>query len=407
MPTRKKFEVSAEDLHIILAKLEQLHHVRDLNTLLDALLTESRHMAHADAGSIFLAEGEFLKFSYVQNDTLFRNDFLSNKYIYSNQTVTIDLTSLAGYVAKTGDSLLIDDAYAIDSQKPYTFNATFDDISQYRTTSMLIVPLTTSKNERLGVLELINRLNDQGESIPFSEYEKNLVALFAFYASVAIERSLLLRDVVHKMLKMTQIRDPEETQPHVERVGAYAVEIYQRWAERHKVPHDEIVTFRDVLSTAAMLHDIGKVGIADRILQKNGPLTEEEYEQMKWHVIYGAEFFRNPHSEWDSLAYEITLNHHEKWDGTGYPGISRNDPLTIDSRPGKKGNAIPLSARIVALADVYDALISKRPYKDPWEEDKVLHHLRGQAGKHFDPEIVEIFFEIYDIIRAIRSKWEK
>jgi response regulator RpfG family c-di-GMP phosphodiesterase len=94
------------------------------------------------------------------------------------------------------------------------------------------------------------------------------------------------------------------------------------------------------------------------------------------------------------LALEITLNHHQHWDGTGYPA------------PAKKGPGIPLSARIVALADVYDALISRRAYKDPWEEESVLHHIRSQRGGHFDPELVDIFFEIYDIIRAIRTKWE-
>ncbi len=136
------------------------------------------------------------------------------------------------------------------------------------------------------------------------------------------------------------------------------------------------------------------MGIPDALLQKNGPLTDEEFELMKSHVGFGAEFFKNPHSEWDTLALEITLNHHQQWDGTGYP------------LPAKKGNAIPLSARIVALADVYDALISRRAYKDPWEEEKVLHHIRIQRDKHFDPELVDIFFEIYDIIRAIRNKYE-
>lgn len=394
MARTQAFTVSPDDLNVILAKLDQLHHVRDLHSLLDTLLSETRHLVRADAGSIFLIDEGKLKFSYVQNDTLFKADFLSNKYIYSNGTVALDESSLAGFVAVNGVPLVIDDAYALPPQAPYTFNHSFDEISQYRTTSILIVPFMTSKKELLGVLELINAQDDAGRVVPFTEYQKNFIGLFAFYAGVAIERALLLRDVVKKMLTMTQIRDPEETQPHVERVGAYSVEIYQRWAERRSVPREEVGAYKDVLRTAAMLHDIGKVGIPDALLQKKGPLNDAEFELMKEHVRFGAEFFKDPHSEWDTLALEITLNHHQHWDGSGYPA------------PAKKGMAIPLSARIVALADVYDALISKRAYKDPWEEEAVLHHLRTQKGKHFDPELVDIFFEIYDIIRAIRSKWE-
>jgi len=388
------FPVSPDNLAVILSKLDRLHHIRDLHSLLDSLLTETRHLVRADAGSIFLVEDGVLKFSYVQNDSLFKADFLSNKYIYSNGTMAIDQTSLAGFVAVTGQPLLIRDAYELPAGAPYTFNAKFDEISQYRTTSILIVPLMTGKKEPLGVLELINAQDEQDRVVAFTEEQKNFVGLFAFYAGVAIQRALLLRDVVKKMLTMTQIRDPEETQPHVERVGAYSVEIYQRWAEQRGVPREEIAAYKDVLRTAAMLHDIGKVGIPDALLQKNGPLTDAEFEQMKNHVTFGAEFFKNPHSEWDTLALEITLNHHQHWDGTGYPA------------PAKKGAAIPLSARIVALADVYDALISRRTYKDPWEEESVLHHIRSQRGVHFDPELVDIFFEIYDIIRAIRTKWE-
>lgn len=389
------FAIELQDLNLILDRLDRLHHVRDLHSLLDTLLTETRRLVRADAGSIFLVEDGALKFSYVQNDTLFQADFLSNKYIYSSSVVPIDETSLAGFVAVNARSLVIDDVYSLPEGAPYTFNAKFDEISQYRTQSVLVVPLITGKKEVLGVLELINATDGAGQVVAFTEYQKNFISLFAFYAGVAIERALLLRDVVKKMLTMTQVRDPQETTPHVERVGAYSVEIYQRWAERRSVPREEIASYKDILRTAAMLHDIGKVGIPDALLQKKGPLTPEEFETMKGHVTFGAEFFKDRHSEWDTLAWEITMNHHQKWDGSGYPA------------PAKRGMAIPLSARIVALADVYDALISRRAYKDPWEEEAVVHHIRSQKGVHFDPELVDIFFEIYEIIKAIRHKWER
>ena len=397
----------AEELSEILVKLEKLHHIRDLSRLLDSILFETRSLASADAGSIFLVEEGKLKFSYVQNDTLFRNDFLASKYIYSNSEVPIDLTSLAGYVATTGESLLIADAYKLDPGEPYSFNPYFDEISSYRTKSMLIVPLRTSKSDLVGVLELINRIGPDGSVLAFTPKQKSIVTQFAFYAGVAIERAILLREVVYKMVRMMAMRDPEETQPHVNRVGYFAVEIYKRWAVAHNVPKTEVEEFKDVLQMSAMLHDIGKVGIPDAILRKPGPLDDDERERMKMHVVFGASYFDDPQSEWDTLAKEISLNHHEKWDGSGYPGaIADTVDNVLPGLPGKKGREIPLSARIVAVADVYDALSSKRAYKDAWEEDRVLHHMRQESGKHFDPEIVGIFLEIYDVIKAIRQKWE-
>ena len=401
-------EVSdARELNDILVKLERLHHIRDLSTLLDSILFETRSLAQADAGSIFLVEGEKLKFSYVQNDTLFRNDFLASKYIYSNSEVPIDQTSLAGYVATTGEPILVADAYGIGGDVPYSFNPYFDEISSYRTKSMLIVPLRTSKNDLVGVLELINRLGPDGSVLPFTDKQRSIVAQFAFYAGVAVERAILLRDVVYKMVRMMAMRDPEETQPHVNRVGSYSVEIYKRWAVAHDVPKAEVDAFKDILQMSAMLHDIGKIGIPDAILRKPGPLDNEEREKMKLHVLLGACYFEDPRSEWDTLAREISLNHHEKWDGSGYPGAVGDLTLErLPGLPGKKGREIPLSARIVAVADVYDALSSKRAYKDAWEEDRVLHHMREETGRHFDPEIVGIFFEIYDVIKAVKQKWE-
>jgi HD-GYP domain-containing protein (c-di-GMP phosphodiesterase class II) len=397
----------SEELSNILLKLERLHHMQDLSTLLENILFETRSLASADAGSIFLAEGGKLKFSYVQNDTLFRNDFLANKYIYSNSEVTIDVNSLAGYVATTGESLLIDDAYMLEDGVPYSFNPYFDEISSYRTRSMLIVPLRTSRNDLVGVLELINSLDGEGKVQPFTPRQKSIVTQFAFYAGVAVERALMLRDLVYKMVRMMALRDPEETRQHVNRVGFYAVEIYKRWAARHDVPKQEIEEYKDILQMSAMLHDIGKVGIPDAILRKPGPLTEEEREHMKTHVILGACYFEDPDSSWDRLSREIALNHHERWDGAGYPGhIVDLDVERLPALPGKKGPEIPLSARIVALADVYDALSSRRAYKDAWEEDRVIHKIKEEAGRQFDPEIVDIFFEIYDVIRAIRQKWE-
>jgi len=398
MEQRFKHGATADNLNLLLITLERLHHIKDLHTLLDSILFESRAFTSADAGSIYLRNGSTLRFSYVQNETLFRNDLLCNKYIYSNQEIEINEKSIAGWVAKSGMPLVIDDVYDIAPGMPYSFNRSFDEISTYRTKSMLIVPLKSSREEVVGVIQLINALDTDGRPKPFSEELTLFIAQFAFHAAVAIERAITLRDQVLRIVKLSELRDPEETAAHVYRVSSCATELYLRWAERHGVPGAEIDRMKDMLRIASMLHDAGKVGIPDSILRKKSSLTEEEFAIVKQHPVFGARLFENANSDWERLAWEIMLNHHERWDGTGYPGK--------EGGRGKKGNEIPLSARVVAVADVYDALINKRVYKDAWEEEKVFHHLRQAAGSHLDPELVEIFFEIYAVIRAIQDKWQ-
>jgi HD-GYP domain-containing protein (c-di-GMP phosphodiesterase class II) len=212
---------------------------------------------------------------------------------------------------------------------------------------------------------------------------------------------------------MAELRDPLETALHVNRVGIFSVEIYQRWAEKKGVPSREIRQTKDILGIASMLHDVGKVAISDAILKKKESLNNREREEMKLHTIHGARLFRDSNSDWDDMAAEIALNHHEKWDGTGYPGhISRdvfdnNFSIADITGPGKKEKEIPLPARIVALADVYDALISKRYYKNSWPEEKVVDYIEAEKDKHFDPDIVDAFIDIYDVIKAIREKFSE
>ena len=155
-----------------------------------------------------------------------------------------------------------------------------------------------------------------------------------------------------------------------------------------------------------MLHDVGKVAISDSILKKKGKLSELEFEDMKFHTIFGARLFRDTTSEWDEMAHEISLNHHEKWDGSGYPGkivdIS-SDNLQISE--GKKGEEIPIYARIVALADVFDALISQRWYKESWPEERVFNFIISESGKHFDPSVVDSFLNVKGRILSIWKKF--
>ena len=133
---------------------------------------------------------------------------------------------------------------------------------------------------------------------------------------------------------------------------------------------------------------------------------QKEKEKMRFHTIYGARLFKHVHSQWDRTAAEIALNHHEHWDGLGYPGQIDNifaDKIVF--KAGKQGKEIPLSARIVALADVYDALISKRSYKEAWNEEQALRLIKDRSGKQFDPELSTLFVGMHEVLKAIRQRY--
>lgn len=395
--------VYSDPLAQVLEVMEMFSEIQDLDALLDRILLEARRLTNADAGSIFLAENDLLRFSYVHNNTLFNSP--NNKYIYANNTIAINNDSLCGYVANTAETLLIDDVYLLPPSLPFHFNRSFDNLSGYRTKSILAIPLTTSQKKVVGVLEIINALDQAKNTISFTPRDQLVLNYFANHAAVAIERALMTRELILRMVKMCELRDPSETGAHANRVAAYTAEIYQKWASDRGVNQDEIKKNKDHLRIGAMLHDLGKVAISDTILKKPAKLTPEEFGVMKHHTILGARFFENSFSPLDKISAEIALNHHEKWDGSGYPG--KIDPADSGSRmgPGKKGDEIPLFGRILALADVYDALISKRVYKDAMAEERVLEIIQGEAGKHFDPEVVETFFSIYEVIGAIRDKF--
>lgn len=149
----------------------------------------------------------------------------------------------------------------------------------------------------------------------------------------------------------------------------------------------------DMLLHAAPMHDIGKIGIPDSIMLKPGKLTDEEFAIMKTHPQIGADILGDEDSGLISLAKKVALTHHERWDGTGYPN-------------GLKGEEIPIEGRIVALADVFDALTSQRPYKDPWPIDETLDYLRTQKGKHFEPKLVDLFEAHMDEILDIKARFK-
>ncbi len=388
----------------LLSVVEELSQFKDLDALLDHVLLSARQLTRADAGSIYLIDNGVLNISYIHNDTLFGAE--SNKEIYTNQVLPINNRSIAGYVAATGESLNIDDAYHLPGLLPCTFNKGFDRLSGYRTRSLLTIPLQTSREKIVGVLQIINASGPEGQVGSFTERDKHVLTYFGHHAGAVIERAAMAREMVLRMIRMCELRDPTETGPHANRVAAYSAELYQKWARNRGIASEEIKKTKDKLRIAAMLHDLGKIAISDTILRKPGKLDPAEYRTMQYHTIYGARLFENRNSDLDVLSAEVALNHHERWDGRGYPGhITDISADGLQLGEGKRGEEIPIHARIVALADVYDALISKRYYKESLPEDQVLAHIGAQSGQSFDPEVVEAFFSIHEIILAIREKY--
>lgn len=391
----------------------EVSQIADLDFMLEKVLTEARHMLNADAGSIYIKDDGNLKFSHSQNETIRKKLGENKKLIYTTFSVPINNNSIAGFVANNGKTVNIPDAYKISKALPFSFESSFDKKVGYKTTSMLTIPMKNNRGEIIGVLQLINAQDDKGKIVPFKDDDEPIVQHFAIYAANAIERAQMTRMTIMRMISMAELRDPKETGPHVNRVASYAVEIYEAYAKKKGISQDEIDSNRDALRLAAMLHDVGKVAISDLILKKPGRFNDDEYELMKLHTIHGACLFKDARSEFDIYSAEVALNHHERWDGNGYPGhvdISTGKPLKgyedkKGKARGKKGEEIPLFGRIVALADVYDALSCRRVYKEPWDEDKVINLIIEERGKHFDPEIVDVFFDIIDVIHSISERY--
>ncbi|MBI9083584.1 MAG: HD domain-containing protein [Desulfobacterales bacterium] len=390
-----------------------LNQVKDLDVLMERILTDARGFVNADAGSIYIREEDRLLFSYTQNDTLQKRLPPDEKLIYSTFSMPIDTTSIAGNTAVTGELLNIADVYRLDPGVPYQFSKKFDQSAGYKTQSMVTVPLQSGRGDLLGILQIINAQNENGQVIPFSGADENLMQHFASVAAVALERAQMTRAILLRMISMAEMRDPKETGAHVNRVGGYSLEIYERWARNHGIDPKEIEQGRDSLRMAAMLHDVGKVAISDLILKKPGRFNNDEREIMKQHTVLGARLFLEARSDFDEAAREVALNHHERWDGDGYPGhvdIVTGAPLpghclADGSAKGKKEEEIPIFGRIVALADVYDALSSARVYKEAWSEKDVLDTIEKESGAQFDPELVEIFFNRIEVLRSIQQRY--
>ena len=368
-----------------------LSSVEDLDTLLDLILREAQELMGCDGASIFLVEKNKLVFKAMCSGTYFRMwGEEKTKATFKTFEMALTKNSIAGYVALTASALNISDVSQIPGAEQYRFDPAFDEKYGYKTVSLLVTPIKNKKNEVIGVLEMINAI-ENGKVTRFSGEDKEIAESFSSQAGVAILNTSLTEqlreanvDTIFRLSVAAEYRD-KETSNHIKRVSYYARMI----ADKLRYCTEDC----SLIFWAAPMHDIGKLGIPDSILQKPGPLDPEERKIMEKHSVIGAKVLKDSKVPVIQKSKVIALTHHEKYDGTGYP-------MKL------KGLAIPAEGRLVALADVFDALTSKRVYKAQMPEEQAIKIMKEGSGSHFDPEMLDCFLGSLDEVREIRDKFE-
>ncbi|HBG65214.1 MAG TPA: phosphohydrolase [Treponema sp.] len=411
---------SEEKLQQIAEIRQQLSQIKDVDILLENILSAARRIVNADAGSIYEYDESQnrLRIRYSQNDTQLKKLAPGEKLPYTSYSFTATTGSISGYCALNKASVNIPDVYNMGTfldaghtkLRPYNFNQENDLKTGYHTKSMLTTPLVMTNGKVLGVLQIINALDDDGEVVPFGKDAEFYVSYFAANVIQVYEYAYITKQLIERLVKMANYRDPRETGAHVERVSCFALEIYDRYAVNKGIPEDVRNKFRDNLKLAAKCHDLGKVGVPDKILKKEGKLNDSERSVMEGHTCVGAQIFTPFENDLDLMARDVCLHHHARWDGgeRGYPGKFDYESYVPESelpqdREPISGEEIPLAARIVALADVYDALRHRRCYKEPWTLDDTVGEIRAESGKQFDPEVVDAFLQVINRLEAINK----
>lgn len=384
--------------------------------LLDKVLSKSRLMTGAEAGTIFITRGRgkkrWLEPACLQNDAV--------KVKPADFIVPIGPGSIAGFVAHRGRTVVIDDVYAISKRSPYFFDAKFER-GNYKTQSMFCFPLKNFQNEAIGVVQLINcRRGRRKTPVPFAADVDTLVAPIARVVGHSIERAEMLDQIKQKNKTLSsrnrqlgeQRKQIGVLQEQTEEAFQVSVTLLARAAEIHdEETGNHIIRVNEYsyavakilglgdhwcneLRYSAQLHDVGKMSVDAAVLKKKGGLDDAEREEMNRHTVYGYQILTA--SPRLSLGAEIALYHHEKWDGTGYP-----DRVA--------GDAIPISARIVQIADIYDALRSERPYKPGFSHAKTVKIMtkgddRIEPKAHFDPKLVDLFADRHKEFEKIWNK---
>jgi HD-GYP domain-containing protein (c-di-GMP phosphodiesterase class II) len=358
-----------------------------LDRLLNDIVTEARSLLEADGATIYLIHSDGLRFQTTQSGSL--ESRMGSKTFQSKvapHVVPLTRDSIVGYVALEGEAEVVDDVRAIDPEKPYRWSDAFDVAMGYQTQCLLTLPLKLNDGKVLGVLQLVNAASGtfSTEMLPVARSLASTASAALGNAQLADALREARMDTVMRLGMCAEYRD-KETSAHIHRMAHISALMARRL--------DLSEGFCDNLLLAAPMHDVGKIGIPDAILQKPGPLTDSEWEVMKTHTTIGAKLLSGTDDVVMALSVEVAMSHHEKWNGKGYPH-------------GKKGEEIPLSGRIVAIADVFDALMSKRCYKEAFTLQQVKDIMFEGQGSHFQPGFVDLLFENLDEVLALYEKYK-
>lgn len=386
---------SAGELYLRLRYLNRigiaLSSERDLTRLLDRILLEARRFTRAEAGTLYTRDGDDLVFELAHNEIIDPSMFQTSDGSDAKPRIPLNPSSLAGHVGVHKEVLNIEDVYHLPPTLGCHFNDRFDRRSGYRTRSMLLVPMLDVEGGLVGVLQLINARTPAGEVIAFDADFEDLVHSLASQAAVALTNANLTArlkasylDTIMRLAIAAEYRDVD-TANHIHRMSRYSAEL----ASVLDMGDERV----EMIQYASVMHDVGKIGISDSILLKPGKLTDEEFEEMQSHTRIGARILSGSDSEVLQLSEKIALTHHEKFDGGGYPN-------------GLAGREIPIEGRIVALADVFDALTSKRCYKPAFPVEKALSIIRESAGSHFDPDLVDMLPRVLPRFLDIKATYQ-
>lgn len=361
-------EINPDDmLRIIFDYTAKIADEKRLDHLLMLMADMGRAMVRADRCTVWLLDPE--------------NGELRTRAAHQLPEIRIPSNSgLVGHTIATGLPVIIDDPYN-DSR----FNPEVDRQTGYRTESVLVIPIRNNDGSVMGAFQAVNKRTPNGKFLP---KDLEYLSLVAYYSGKSLESAMLAneieetqKEIIFVMGEIGESRS-KETGNHVKRVAEYSKIL----ALKCGLSEEEA----ELIKTASPMHDIGKVAIPDAILNKPGKLTAEEYEIMKSHTVIGYNLLKGSQRRLLNAAAIIAIQHHEKWNGTGYPH-------------GLRGEEIHLYGRITAVADVFDALGSERSYKKAWEIDRILQLFREERGEHFDPQLVDLFMEHLDEFLAVRN----
>lgn len=349
----------------------------------------------------------YIPYSYI-GIALFKNtedDTIVGSYGIGNERITNDLMAdIIGYEVSAGETSLID---IVKTGEPRVINDLESHVEgEYRRKYNDIILKAGVRSSITLPLIAGNRCIG---FIFFSSDKKNIyndrhikfLSLLGSSISIAFQKNIFIEDLLYSsLLALTKISEEkdQDTGEHLVRMREYSTKLTKLMKRDSRFKHRIDSKFVIDIEKFSPMHDIGKVGIPDRILLKPGKLSYDEFEVMKTHTTNGAKVLREAENNIKrsgksmfEMGIDIAETHHEKWDGSGYP-------------KGLKGSEIPLAGRIVALADVLDALLTRRPYKEPFSFERAMEIIHEGKGNHFDPDIVEIFEDNIDSFKYIYNK---